>query len=79
MGTFNISYEELLKLYIDDKLTTVQIANMFGVNDSTVYRRLVKCGIQVRGKRVANQGKVFSVAIRLKMSEKSNARNMQTA
>lgn len=41
--------DEWIDLYVDKRMSTAQIASMYGVSHSTVKKHLLRCGIEVRG------------------------------
>jgi transcriptional regulator with XRE-family HTH domain len=43
-----LTEEELRRLYLDEGLTVLEIGDRFGLNNSTITRRLVKMGISRR-------------------------------
>ncbi len=48
-GKLNISAADLKKMYVDDRMTTKQIAEKFGVAPGTVAQRVMKLGLTKRG------------------------------
>lgn len=47
-GYSHIKTEDIIKLYVSDKRTTTQIAEMFGISRHTVYKRLKRAGINTK-------------------------------
>lgn len=62
-----LTEQELGRLYIKEKLTTSQIANVFEVSQRSVRRWLKNCGIEIR---VSNTGRTHTKETRMKMSER---------
>ena len=58
MGKLNISLEELRKLYVDKKLTSVEIGKLYNVADSYIRRKLRENG-WTRKKGTAKKGKIY--------------------
>jgi predicted DNA-binding protein YlxM (UPF0122 family) len=69
MRKINISKEEIEDLYINQKLSTIEIAKKFGVCDQTILNKMKKFGIKSRTKSEARLGKRLSEETKRKKSE----------
>ncbi len=50
-GKFNVSTEDLKKMYVDQGMTAKAIGEKYGVAHGTVAQRVMKLGLSKRGKR----------------------------
>ena len=57
MKAKNIPIEELKELYVDNKLTLDEVANVLGVSRTTVRQKLIKYQIPIRGISQAKKGR----------------------
>lgn len=59
--------DNLHRLYIDERLSTVKIANLLRCNPQTVTNNLVRAGISMRSKSEALKGRTVSPTTRAKL------------
>lgn len=64
-----IPEEELRRLYLHEKLSTVKIAENYGISHNTVLEKLEEHGIRVRTKSEALKGKIIGKRVRDKISK----------
>lgn len=78
-----IEQDELIRLYVEQKLSSIEIAEIFNCSSLTVINRLKEYGIEVRTISEANKGKQKSKESNLRRSEswtvsRRNEQSMRT-
>lgn len=64
----DIPIEQVIRLYVIDKKSSVEIAHQFGVSHKAILARLHSAGVKVKGATFFNRGKVASPETREKLS-----------
>lgn len=75
-GKIAIPEEELRRLYLDQKLSTIKIAKLYGSKFPTILRRIDEYGIKRRNRSEALKGIIVSEEVRRKISERNKGRHL---
>lgn len=71
--------EEMRRLYIDEKLSTIKIAKLYGVSQNTIVKRVKTHGIKLRTQSEALKGNTIARRFRDKISKAKKGKHYSPA
>lgn len=78
-GKIAVPEEELRRLYLDQKLSTIKIAKVYKTNFVTILKRMEEYGIKRRNRSETSKGRIISEEIRRKISERNKGRHLSSS